>query len=462
MKIVLLSGGSGTRLWPLSNDSRSKQFLKVLKDESGKTESMVQRVWRQLHESGLNSSTFITTSKSQVEMIQSQLNDCPPIIIEPERKDTFPAIALSTSYFLSETITDLSEIIVVLPVDLYVESNFFTTISLLEKTMQMENLDIALLGVKPSYPTEKYGYIVPKTSDNCVSDLMRVDHFIEKPTVEVADQLITQDALWNCGVFAFKLEYMKNIISDRRLPENYGELLEVYKNIKKISFDFEVLEKEKNLVVLPYHGKWKDLGTWDSLIGEMDSNQWGKGIISNCDQVNLVNELDIPIVVMGLNKVVVAASPDGILVSDIGVTPQLKDTIKSIDSRPMYEERRWGWFRVLDYTVNEELEEVLTKRICIKESHNLSYQMHLKRTETWNIISGVGEVIIDGKYNMIKSGDVIKISKEQKHSIRAIKDLEIIEIQKGFELIEEDVIRYKLSWKEIKEQVLEEGSFNSI
>lgn len=446
MKLILLSGGSGTRLWPLSNDARSKQFLKILKNEEHEYESMVQRVWRQMHNAGLQQDAFITTSKSQFEMIQSQIEDCPPLIIEPERKDTFPAIALSVSYILTNITADDNEIVVVLPVDMYVEDSFFDHIMKLESFMNDKQADIALVGVTPTYPAEKYGYIVPVSVSN--DDLVKVECFVEKPQEQIAEQLILKSALWNCGVFAFKLKYLKNILRERKISENFNQLLAEYKNMKKISFDFEVLEQEKALFVAPYTGGWKDLGTWDALVEEMDSEMIGKGVVTNSTSVNLINELDVPIVVMGLHNTIVVASPDGILVSDITMTPTLKDSLHTIKTKPMYEERRWGWFKVVDYTVNAKGEEVLTKRICIKKGKCLSYQKHLKRTETWNIIVGEGEIVLDDQQISVKEGSVIKINAGQKHSIRANEDLEIIEIQIG-ELVEEDIKRYALTWEEI-------------
>ncbi|WP_342420830.1 sugar phosphate nucleotidyltransferase [Paenibacillus sp. FSL E2-0178] len=453
MRIILLSGGSGTRLWPLSNDSRSKQFLKILKDDNLNYESMVQRVWRQINKAGLQNASYITTSKSQVEMLQSQIEDCPPLIIEPERKDTFPAIALSVSYLLSNTNTEEDEIVIVLPVDMYVEDDFFKHIINLESMMKSKNAAIALLGVTPTSPAEKYGYIVPL--DSWANEgLIEVDHFVEKPLATEAKKLIEKSALWNCGVFAFNLNYLKGIMEDRDIPGDYDRLLLEYKNQKKISFDFEVLEKEQTLFVVPYHGSWKDLGTWDALVEEMDSELFGNGIITDCSNVNLINELDLPVVLMGLQNVIVAASPDGILVSEISMTPKLKEALKSSSTRPMYEERRWGWFRVLDYTVNAKKEEVLTKRICIKKDKNLSYQKHMKRNETWSIIAGNGEMILDDKLILIKEGDLVKIYAGQKHSIKANEDLEIIEIQQG-ELLEEDVFRDALIWGDIKKAILQ-------
>ncbi|MBW4081588.1 sugar phosphate nucleotidyltransferase [Paenibacillus sp. S150] len=452
MKLILLSGGSGTRLWPLSNDSRSKQFLRILKNDDLNYESMVQRVWRQINKVGLQNSAFITTSKSQVEMLQSQIEKCPPLIIEPERKDTFPAIALSVSYLLSRTNIQEDEIVVVLPVDMYVEDDFFIHIIKLENMMVRNKANISLLGVTPSSPAEKYGYIIPLVSST-LDELIEVDYFVEKPPAQEAQKLIGKSALWNCGVFAFNLKYLKDIMEDRSIPREYEQLLLEYKDLKKISFDFEVLEKENPLFVVPYNGAWKDLGTWDALVEEMDSKLLGKGKISNCSNVNLINELDIPIVLVGLQNTIVAASPDGILVSDISMTPNLKDTLSSIKTKPMYEERRWGWFRVLDFTINAKNEEVLTKRICIKKGKCLSYQKHLKRTETWNIIGGEGEIVLDNQLILVNEGNVIKINAGQKHSIRANEDLEIIEIQQG-ELVEEDINRYALTWEEIMKTIL--------
>ncbi len=180
MKLILLSGGSGKRLWPLSNDSRSKQFLKVLKNENDEMQSMVQRVWGQLTSLGIENDAVIATSKSQVDMINSQLGNDVPIIIEPERRDTFPAIALAASYLYSKEHVDLDEVVGVLPVDPYVENSFFERLLDLEKALNSSNADLGLMGVTPTYPSEKYGYIVPDIEES-TQELIQVSHFKEKP-----------------------------------------------------------------------------------------------------------------------------------------------------------------------------------------------------------------------------------------------------------------------------------------
>jgi len=454
MKLVLLSGGSGKRLWPLSNDSRSKQFLRVLEDENKNLESMVQRVWNQISKVGLASSTVIATGKSQEDMIKSQLNNQAGLIIEPCRRDTFPAIALAASYVYSMQNTDLDEVIAILPVDPYVDDQFFARVQDLEEVVQNSNSQLALIGVTPTYPSSKYGYIVP-TSEATSNEYFRVSCFTEKPSEKQAASLIKEGALWNCGVFAFKLGYVISILKEKGLPTKYEELLKQYEVLPKISFDYEVVEKTQNIVVLPYDGYWKDLGTWNTLTEEMATSQIGKGVISeDSKNVHLINELDIPVTVLGASNLVVAASPDGILVSDKEASPRIKELVGEFDNRPMYEERRWGWYRVLDYTKLTENKEVLTKRIGVKAGKNLSYQLHDYRDEIWTIIKGEGEFILNDQLKLVKSGDVLQVKSGEKHAIKAITDLEIIEVQTGSQLIEEDIVRLYMNWEEIQENVL--------
>jgi mannose-1-phosphate guanylyltransferase len=449
MELILLSGGSGKRLWPLSNDSRSKQFLKVL-DNNGDLESMVQRVWGQLEKLHLNESTVISTSKSQVDMIHSQLGNQIPLIIEPERRDTFPAIALAATYLYSVKGSSLNEVVGVLPVDPYVDISFFERIKDLEGALNTSDADLALMGVNPTFPSEKYGYIVPR--QNNTKDYIQVSHFKEKPSETEARDLMEQNALWNCGVFAFKLEYIISLLEAKGLPIQYEELAKQYQNLEKISFDYAVVEKTEKIVALPYSGSWKDLGTWNTLTEEMGTKQIGKGIISN-DSTNthLVNELDIPVTVLGIKDAVVAASPDGILVTDKVASPRIKEVLKGFEQRPMYEERRWGWYRVLDHTKFEEGNEVLTKRIGVKAGKNLSYQKHYARSEVWTIIKGEGEFALNDEIREVKPGDVLVIPVEAKHGIKATTDLEFIEVQTGSQLIEEDIVRIYMTWEEVEE-----------
>lgn len=458
MKLVLLSGGSGKRLWPLSNDTRSKQFLKVLEGQENEKQSMVQRVWGQLKEVGLANSSIIATSKMQRDMIHSQVGTDVPLIIEPERRDTFPAIALAASYLYSEQKSLEDEVVVVLPVDPYVEDSFFNRVKELENVLLTSGADLALMGVKPTYPSSKYGYIVPgeKVEDD---HFFKVDRFTEKPSEVKAQDLIEMNALWNTGVFAFKLNYLLDILRAKNLPLSYEELSADYKILPKISFDYEVVEKANHIVALPYDGYWKDLGTWNTLTEEMVTTQIGKGVLSE-DSINthLVNELDIPVTVIGTKDIVVAASPDGILVADKASSPKIKDLISNFNQPPMYEERIWGWSRTLDYAKYDNGQEMVTKRICIHEGKNSTYHFHNLRDEVWTIVRGEGELALDESIHRVKAGDIVHIPAGKKHGIRALSELEFIEVQTGFGISDEDFNRLYYAWDEVLQNFQESKS----
>ncbi|TVY01121.1 sugar phosphate nucleotidyltransferase [Cohnella terricola] len=441
MKLVLLSGGSGKRLWPLSNDSRSKQFLKVLVNEDGEMESMVQRVWRQLNAARLGKSSYLVTGAAQLDILYSQLEDRSRIIIEPERRDTFPAIALAAVYLYSVEGVGLEEVVGILPVDPYVDVDFFEKVIELEDMLQETGADLALIGVKPLHPSEKYGYIVPEEQREHAQSHMNVNFFKEKPSELQAHELIQQNALWNCGVFAFKLGYLIDRLIGSGYPIQYEEMIKQYGLLPKISFDYEIVEKASYTIVTPYDGPWKDLGTWNTLTEEMKSNLLGNAIVTE-DSLNthVINEFEIPIAVIGLSDIVVAASPDGILVADKSKSPRVKDILKDNIQRPMYEERQWGDYRVLDYKPCWEGHEVLIKKIRITAGKGLNYERHLLRDETVIVVSGTGEFTLKGITNIVRSGDVIQIPAGYEHSLKASTDLEYIEVQKGDQLLENDSV----------------------
>ncbi|WP_308638444.1 sugar phosphate nucleotidyltransferase [Paenibacillus silvisoli] len=455
MKLVLLSGGSGTRLWPLSNDARSKQFLKVLENDKQQLISMVQKVWKQLENSDLDKDSYIATSQSQVEMMQSQIGTEVPLIIEPERRDTFPAIALAAVYLYSVKGVSLSETITILPVDPLVENDFFEAVKGLDRVLHASEADLALMGVKPTYPSAKYGYIIPAAVDSeCEGGYMKVEEFREKPSETQAAALLKQQALWNCGVFAFKLGYLISLLEQLNLPIHYDELNKQYHLLPKISFDYQVVENAKRIVVLPYEGCWKDLGTWNTLTEEMKNKQIGKGIISeDCHNTHLINEIDIPISIVGLSDIVVAASPDGILVSSKSASTRIKDYI-NYNQGPKYEERRWGWVRILDDQIYEDNRCVCTKRVGIRTGENLSYRMHTYREEVWTIVKGEGEFIQNGNYMKVKAGNILHIPTKTLHTLKAASDIEMIVVQSGLSYEENQLVELYRTWKEITEGCL--------
>lgn len=426
MKVILLSGGSGTRLWPLSNDSRAKQFLKVLRNaETGQLESMVQRVYRQLCEIMCEQDIIVTTNSAQVDILRNQLGDI-PIVVETERRDTFPAIALACTYLYSELGIEKKEIVAIVSVDTFVDNAFYRQVSKLEDILACTGAEIALLGIKPTYPSSKYGYIVPEKHD----DYMKVSYFVEKPSEEKAEMLIEAGAYWNSGVFVFPLQLIYDTLQANRLPCTFEKLRSNFSSLPKKSFDYAVLEQLSRIVALTYDGYWKDLGTWNTLTEEMSQQIIGNGGISeDCRNTHIINELELPVKVLGISNAVIAVSADGILVTDKPSSSKMKDMLhEGLFSRPMYEEQQWGWYRVLDYAKKEE-KEILTKKLFLKAGKCIEYSSTLSCTFVWTIISGEAAFLQDEKQEILKTGDVIHVSAQKRHVLHAVKDTEFIEVR---------------------------------
>lgn len=433
MNIILLSGGSGKRLWPLSNDVRSKQFIKIFKDEEGNYESMVQRMYRQIKKVDSEASVTIGTSKSQVSAINNQVGVDVGICVEPCRRDTFPAIALAASYLRDVNNVPLDESVVVCPVDPFVEDDYFEALKDLSNLAAAGEANLVLMGMEPTYPSEKYGYIIPKTDDK-VSAVMT---FKEKPDVETAKSYISSGALWNGGVFAFKLGYVLDKAHSLIDFSDFYDLREKYDTLEKISFDYAVVEKESSIAVMRFAGQWKDLGTWNTLTEAMPDAVIGDGILNDeCENVHVINELDMPILCMGLKNAVVAASPEGILVSDKVQSSYIKPYVEKIDQQIMFAEKSWGSFRVLDVQ-----DESLTVRVTLMPDHAMNYHFHRRRDEVWTIISGKGVAIVDGTKMNVSPGDVIRMPRGVKHTIKAITELKVMEVQLGTDIRVDDKVK---------------------
>lgn len=446
MQIILLSGGSGKRLWPLSNNARSKQFLPLLQSPAGDSESMVQRVVRQIGESRLSGTITIATNSSQRDIIINQLGDEVDIVTEPERRDTFPAIALAAGYLSMAKKCNNDEVVVVMPCDPYTETKYFDVIADMVEAVENNAADLVLMGITPTCPSTKFGYVVP-CSEDAEKSILRVKRFTEKPDVQRAEALLDEGALWNGGVFAFRLSYMVNVLEKYITASSFEELHSRYGELPKISFDYEVAEKAESVAVLPFNGKWKDLGTWNSLTEELSSKAIGNVALGEqTENTHVVNELGMPVFCNGVKDIVVASSPDGILVCGKEYSENIKNYVDNLSPRPMYEERRWGSYRVLDSTTYSDGCMSLTKVIQIKSGRYISYQIHNNREEVWTVVDGEGVVVLDGERRNVSRGDVVVIKQGQKHAIKATTDLQIVEVQMGSSLVEEDIERFEWEW----------------
>ena len=446
MNIILLSGGSGKRLWPLSNDIRSKQFIKIFKkpehtipmgtEYTGDYESMVQRIYRQIKTVDPDATVTIATSKSQVSAIHNQLGPDVGISVEPLRRDTFAAIALATAYLHDVQGVDESEAVVVCPVDPYVEEGYFKTLEAMCSAAQTGEENLVLMGIEPTYPSEKYGYIKPIQEGDKWSW-----GFTEKPTKEKAEEYIASGALWNGGVFAYKLKYVLGKACELLGSSDYETLFKGYADLKKISFDYAVVEAEKSIEVLRYSGTWKDLGTWNTLTEAMEENTVGDARLNEtCDNVHVINELGVPILVMGLKDAVVSASPEGILVSNKEQSSYIKPFVDAIDQQVMFAEKSWGSYRVMDVE-----EDSMTVKVTLNPGHKMNYHSHEKRDEVWTVISGEGRTIVDGMEQPVKPGDVVTMAAGCKHTVIAGETgLQLIEVQLGTDISVADKKKYEM------------------
>lgn len=438
MNLVLLSGGSGQRLWPLSNDIRSKQFIKIFHREDGELESMVQRVYRQIKAVDTDATVTIATSKSQVSAIHNQLGEEVGISVEPCRRDTSPAIALAAAYLKDVQGVGEEESVVVCPVDPYVENDYFEALKALGDRAAVSSANLVLMGIEPTYPSEKYGYIIPIGKEQ----VSKVSVFKEKPTQEVAKDYIAKGALWNGGVFAFKLGYVLNRAHELIDFVDYEDLFNKYDTLNKISFDYAVVEHEPEIEVMRFTGTWKDLGTWNTLTGAMDGHVVGEAMLNEkCENVHVVNELDVPILCMGLKDVVVSASPEGILVSDKEQSSYIKPFVNMLDHRVMFAEKSWGSFKVIDID-----KESMTIKVTLNAGHRMNYHSHQHRDEVWTVIAGEGKTVVDGMEQNVKAGDVITMSAGCRHTIIAETELKLIEVQLGEAIDVHDKQKFELEY----------------
>lgn len=436
MNIILLSGGSGKRLWPLSNDIRSKQFIRIFKKQDGTYESMLQRVYRQLKEVDEAAKVTVATSRAQISAIHNQLGEEVCVSPEPCRRDTFPAMALAAAHLTDIQGIDPEECVVVCPVDPYVEKDYFEALKELFCQAQKGEANLVLLGMTPTYPSEKYGYIIPEKEER----ISFVKTFKEKPSARKAKEYIEQGALWNGGIFACKLKYLLQKAHELMEFKDYEDLYEKYGTVTKISFDYAVAEKEPEIQVMRFAGEWKDIGTWNTMTEAMADAVVGKGIMEeSCEGVHIINEMDVPVLAMGLRNVVISASPEGILVADKEQSSYMKPYVDRIDQQIMFAEKSWGSYRVLDVEKGS-----MTIKVTLHAGSSMNYHSHKNRDEVWTVIEGSGRTVVDGMEQNVKTGDVVTMSAGCRHTVIAETELKLIEVQIGEEISVQDKEKHVL------------------
>ena len=436
MKIILLSGGSGKRLWPLSNDIRSRQFIKLFKGDDGEYESLFQRMIKRLTNAGADMADILAvTTRPQVSALHNQAGDDFRACVEPCRRDTFPAVALAVAYLKDEAGVSSDEAVLVCPVDHYAGDDYYKLMLSLTSMTERLHDGIGLIGIAPTYPSEKYGYLIPGEDGG-------VKAFEEKPSRAEAEALIKEGAYWNSGCSVFKLSYILERAHEIIDFSDYRDLYMKYDELNPASFDDAVLARQKKLFMVTFDGEWRDVGTWNMMSEVMDGPVKGNGLLDEeCDNTNIINELDVPILGLGLKDLVIAASNDGILVSGKERSGYMMPYVNKIasDGGGRFAEKSWGTYKVIDAQPGG-----MTIKVDLKAGSSMKYHSHEKRDEVWTVVSGKGAAIVDGMEQMIKPGDVISIAAGCKHTVIALTDLHIIETQVGEEVSKSDKNVYEM------------------
>ena len=463
---LLLAGGSGKRLWPLSRMSYPKQFSNII----GTTSLFQESALRLTSSDQILFEKHITVTNSDFRFIVSeQLQkvgiDPGPILIEPESKNTAPAILAATLYAVAK---DKDAILLVSPSD-HLIPNIKTFHNTLSRGIK-EVLDgkIVTIGIYPSRPETGYGYLA--LSKATKYGAMTVKQFIEKPDSATAHSMIkTGTYLWNAGIFLFKaadmitafetfapdiLTLTKQSIESAKTDLGFLRLnQEPWSKLENISIDYSIMEKAKNLVAIPYSSKWTDLGDWDAVWTELAKDQSGTVLSETAHAFNCSNTLlrsecvDQHIVGLGLENIIAIAMPDAVLVAEKNQVQDVKKIVdylklKNISQAENHPKdfRPWGWFETLKLDSGFQV-----KRIFVKPGAAISLQSHRYRSEHWIVVEGIAKVTIDNKKKLVEVGNSVYVPKGVIHRMEnpGKSPMVLIEVQIGNYLGEDDIVRYE-------------------
>jgi mannose-1-phosphate guanylyltransferase len=439
MRIMLLAGGAGRRLWPLSNGRRIKQDLRLFTNDLGQQISVAEYTATQLRQTYAEEKIYWLTSRtSDVDDLLCQRFSLEKII-EPYRRGTYSAIAWACMKLCLEEGMNPEEPVVVMPVDAHVPDSFWQKLAEMETLLKKKKTGIVLLGATPLRPAEDFGYIVPMSED---SD--KVLRFVEKPDMDTAEELIRQGALWSCGIFCFyPRDMLAHIEANFDVPakETMGTLFDMF---PQDSFDYVVVEREDALSVVRYAGQWADIGHWPAVMDMVGPLRIGN--VSRDGQIEntmLINKLDIPMLAVGVQDLIALASPDGILLMNKNRPEDIRPFVKSIERPAMEDEKRWGSFRNVDYMLLEETCGLLVRHTSLLAGKRTSLHENTNRKKILVLASGEAELQIGEQINAMEPGEPVTIARGQKHRVSAKTNVILIEIHFGDNLAEDDIVRYE-------------------
>ncbi len=447
---VILAGGSGSRLWPLSRELYPKQLLNLCAEKS-----LLQSTFEMLNKFIPASEIIsVTNSKHQanVKMQLGDLCESPVILAEPISKNTAPAIAICVKYILETS--DNDETILVVPSDLLIKENEKFKQTVISAQKYVDEGKIVTFGIKPTYPETGFGYI--HSVDN------KVTKFTEKPDNEtVLTYLKDENYYWNSGIFMFKVStIMKelethcpdimNILQNIKCSDNKISFTE-FDKMPNISIDYALMEKSDNIAMVELQSDWKDLGSWKSIYEvspkDENNNVFVGHVLDKDSKNSFVYSSSKLVATIGLEDTIVIETEDAILACKKDKTQEVKQIYETLKQqhdgtqkvhKTVY--RPWGF-----YTVIAEGKGFQTKIIHVNVGQKLSVQSHNHRSEHWVVLSGMAKVVLEGKDHILSPGHSVDIPIKAIHSLQNPfeEDLEIIEVQKGDILSEDDIIRYE-------------------
>jgi mannose-1-phosphate guanylyltransferase/mannose-6-phosphate isomerase len=483
---VILCGGSGTRLWPLSRAGFPKQFLVLSGNESGK--SLFQEAVERLNLiSGDDlGETLIVTNEDHRFLVLDQLREVPHIkatlLLEPEGRNTAPALTLAALYAGEQGNADLDPILVITPADQTIQ-NAPVFIKALQDCVELikadqDNQTIAILGITPRSPEVGYGYI-KKAGPQGIFGEFTVEQFVEKPNAEKAQNYVDDgNYFWNGGMFVLRsstwIAALKEFRSDifaaaetawvARKVDQSGDATfirpdkDIFKNVPSESIDYAVIEKcpgsKFKVKMVELDAGWNDLGAWDAVwqVGKQDENgnvTTGDAIASNSKN-SLIHSSSRLVSAVGVENLIIVETADAVLVADRRNSQDVKNIVTQLASQEREEKnlhrkvaRPWGWYDSVD-----EGERFKVKRIQVKPGASLSLQMHHHRAEHWIVVKGTAEITNGDQVIMLTENQSTYIPQGQTHRLaNPGKDpLEIIEVQSGAYLGEDDIVRFEDSY----------------